>query len=75
MHDRLVWTGVACQLLERRDTVPALLSHQHLNELNFLLLETFYLGLPCVHNARAFRRRAGARRAPTRSRIASGTGA
>jgi len=55
MHDRLVWSGVACQLMARADTVPVLLSHHHLNECNFLTLETFYLGMPVVHNSQAFR--------------------
>lgn len=55
LHERLVWTGVACQLMARDDTVPVLLSHQHHNECNFLTLETFYLGMPVIHNAKAFR--------------------
>lgn len=55
LHDRLVWSGVACQLLARRDTVPVLLSHHFENALNFLTLESFYLGMPVVHNAAALR--------------------
>jgi hypothetical protein len=55
LHDRLVWSGVACQLLARRDTVPVLLSHHFENAHNFLTLETFYLGMPVVHNADVLR--------------------
>lgn len=55
LHDRLVWTGVACQLLARRDTVPVLLSHHFENAHNFLTLESFYLGMPVVHNADVLR--------------------
>lgn len=55
LHDRLIWTGVACQLLDRENTVPVLLSHQMHNEANFLHLETIYLGIPIVHNSACFR--------------------
>lgn len=55
MHDRLVWAGVACQLMHRRDTVPILFSHHMFNAMNFLSLETMYMGMPIVHNADALR--------------------
>ena len=55
MHDRLAWPAVASQLLALKDTCPVLLSHHMLNEANFLTLETFYMGIPVVHNSRAFR--------------------
>lgn len=55
MHDRLAWPGVACQLMVRRDTVPILFSHHMFNAMNFLSLETMYLGMPIVHNADALR--------------------
>jgi Protein of unknown function (DUF2827) len=54
LHDRLVWAGVAAQLLARAGTVPVLLCHHTLNELNFLQLEAFHIGVPVVHNSQAF---------------------
>ncbi|SVD53173.1 uncharacterized protein METZ01_LOCUS406027, partial [marine metagenome] len=35
---------------------PAIISHQHLNELNYTYLEALYCGYPLIHNSTPFKR-------------------
>lgn len=50
-YDRLKLYNVLSQL-KLKNKCPFIVSHQMLNDLNFLHLELFYLGYPVIHNCR-----------------------
>lgn len=52
LYDRLSFTDILNQAKERKMQLPVVVSHQYLNELNFVHFETLFLGWPLVHNCK-----------------------
>lgn len=50
LYDRISFTDLLSQCKEKNIASPIILSHQYLNDLNFVNFETLYLGWPLVHN-------------------------
>lgn len=49
-YDRMMYFNVLTQAKEKGLQLPVIVSHQYLNDLNFVHFETLYLGWPLVHN-------------------------
>lgn len=54
-YPRLVMPYVIVNVQEKHPFVPIVISHNHLNELNFLHLELFHLGIPVFHNCKPYK--------------------
>jgi len=50
LYDRLPFIDLLGQSLKNNLPTPVVISHQYLNDLNFVHFETLYLGWPLVHN-------------------------
>lgn len=57
LYHRMIMPAVVSSLMAANPTViPIVLSHNFHNELNFLHLELFHLGIPVVHNCEPYRK-------------------
>lgn len=50
LYDRISFIDILSQCKTKSIPLPIILSHQYLNDLNFVNFETLYLGWPLVHN-------------------------
>ena len=50
IYDRIAFYEVLRQAKENNISFPSIVSHQYLNDLNFVHFETLYCGWPLVHN-------------------------
>lgn len=57
LYHRMIMPAVVASLIQANPKViPIVLSHNFHNELNFLHLELFHLGIPVVHNCEPYRK-------------------
>ena len=50
LYDRMPFVDILHQLKTNKMQFPSIVSHQYLNDLNFVHFETLYLGWPLIHN-------------------------
>jgi len=55
-YPRMIMPYVILNIQEKHPYIPVVLSHNYQNELNFLHLELFFLGVPIFHNCRPYQR-------------------
>lgn len=53
-YPRMIMPYVIVNIQEKHPYIPIVLSHNYQNELNFIHLELFFLGIPIFHNCRPY---------------------